>query len=111
MRLAVNLRLYVKGQIGGIENYVRHVVRAIAQQQQAAQAEWTVFGIESELQNVGEFAPGASLFPVTHETAEMTIAEELRRSSYDLLFCPLLVLDPLQRIIPSVITIPDLQHE
>jgi glycosyltransferase involved in cell wall biosynthesis len=111
MRLAVNLRLYVKGEIGGIENYVRQIVRGIARQQQITQSEWTVFGVKSELENIGEFAPGANLFPVTHETAEVTIAHELRRRSFDLLFCPLLVLDPLQRLIPSIITVPDLQHE
>src|SRR5262245_16406576 len=111
MRLAVNLRLFVKGQIGGMENYVRQIFRGIAQQQQTTPKEWTVFCRESEVENIREFAPGAHLFPVAHESAEATIANELQRFSYDLLFCPLLVLEPLQRLIPSVITLPDIQHE
>ena len=111
MRLAINLRLYVKGEIGGMENYVRHVVSGIGADPRIVRNGWTIFALHSELENVRDFAPGANLIGVTHETAEAIIHRELEQNHYDLLFCPLLVLDPLRVSIPSAITIPDLQHE
>jgi glycosyltransferase involved in cell wall biosynthesis len=111
MRLAINLRLYVKGKIGGIENYVRNIMRGIAEHQRAAGADWAVFAHESESENVRAIAPGARVVPVTHETAAQAIEAELGQTRYDLFFCPLLVLDPLRVRVPSAVTIPDLQHE
>ncbi len=111
MRLAISLRLYVKGKIGGMENYIRQVVAGIARRQELERSEWTVFGLESELGHIREFAPGANLVAVTHENADALLHEALGSGSYDLLFCPLLVLDPLEPRIPSIVAIPDLQHE
>jgi glycosyltransferase involved in cell wall biosynthesis len=111
MNLAVNLRLYVKGEIGGIENYVRNVIAGIAANQKALNADWTVFAHESQIAHVAEIAPGARIVPVIHETATRQIEQELERGRYDLLFCPLLVLDPLRVKVPSAVTVPDLQHE
>src|SRR5216684_1950924 len=111
MRIAVNLRMYWKGKIGGIENYVRQVAAGIAANQAARNQEWTVFAQQAELENVREICPGAKLIAVTHESAAGVIERELRWGRYDLFFCPLLVLDPLRPGIPSAVTIPDLQHE
>jgi glycosyltransferase involved in cell wall biosynthesis len=111
MRVAVNLRLYEKGKIGGMENYVRHIVGGIGTDPRIMRDGWTVFCLQSQIDYVREFALGANLVGVTHETAEAIIHRELEQNSYDLFFCPLLVLDPLHIHIPSAITIPDLQHE
>jgi glycosyltransferase involved in cell wall biosynthesis len=111
MRLAVNLRLFVKGQIGGMENYVRHILAGIAREQAATRQDWTVFARQSEVHNVREIAPGADVIAVEHETAETTINQALERKPHDLFFCPLLVLEPLQSRIPSVVALPDIQHE
>ena len=111
MRIAVNLRLYVKGKIGGLENYVRHIVSGVHRTQQSSGGEMTIFAHRDEVANVQALAPGARVIPVVHETAVETMEAELAIGGYDLLFCPLLVLDPLKPGIPSAVMMPDLQHE
>lgn len=111
MRIAVNLRLYVKGEIGGLENYVRHIVSGVHRAQQSSGGEMTLFAHRDQVANVQAIAPGARVIPVVHETAVETMEAELATGSYDLLFCPLLVLDPLRPGIPSATMMPDLQHE
>ena len=71
----------------------------------------TLFAQRDEVANVQAIAPGARVIPVVHETAVETMEAELATGNYDLLFCPLLVLDPLRPGIPSATTMPDLQHE
>jgi glycosyltransferase involved in cell wall biosynthesis len=110
MRLAINLRPYVEGEIGGMGNYVRHVIGGIATDHRV-RAGLTVFALNSQLEHVRKFAPDANLIGVTNETVVAIILAELERAPYDLLFCPLLVLDPPRVNIPSAVTIPDLQHE
>ena len=111
MRVAINLRLYEKGKIGGMENYVRHIVSGISQDPRIVRGGCTVFALHSQIEHVREFTPGANLIGVTHETSEAIIRCELDQGTYDLFFCPLLALDPLHVDVPSAITIPDLQHE
>jgi glycosyltransferase involved in cell wall biosynthesis len=111
MRIAVNLRTYVNGKIGGLENYVRQIVGGIDRVQTAANEPLTIFAHKSEIGNVSAIAPGARVIPVVHETAVKTMEAELETGSYDLLFCPLLVLDPMRPNIPSAVMMPDLQHE
>jgi glycosyltransferase involved in cell wall biosynthesis len=111
MRLAVNLRFYFKGKIGGMENYLRHVLGGISDHQAGSGGEWVVFAHVSEAENVKQIAPGARVIEVTHENSTRVIENELNRIAYDLFFCPLLVLDPLTVTTPSAVTIPDLQHE
>ena len=111
MHIAVNLRLFIEGEIGGLENYVRHVVRGLADEQRRRGQPLTVFARRSELENVRAFAPDARLVTLPHEVAEACSAAELATGDYDLLFCPLLVLEPIASPIPSAVMVPDLQHE
>jgi glycosyltransferase involved in cell wall biosynthesis len=111
MRIAVNLRLYVKGEIGGLENYIRHVVSALDAKQSVAGSPLTIFAHVKEADNVRELAPEATIVPVVHDTAVAAMESELARGNFDLLFCPLLVLDPMKVKIPSAVMMPDLQHE
>jgi glycosyltransferase involved in cell wall biosynthesis len=111
MKIAVNLRTYVKGKIGGLENYVSNMVKGIATSQLRLQEPLTIFAHKSEADNVRQLAPKATIISVVHDTAAGVIERELDNGGYDLLFCPLLVLDPLKPKIPSAVMIPDLQHE
>ncbi len=111
MHIAVNLRLFAKGKIGGMENYVRHVLRGVAADQARQGQPLTVFTPYDEAQHVSELAPRARVFPLDPETGATTIAAQLDSGGYDLLFCPLLVLDPLPPRMASAVMIPDLQHE
>ncbi|MBI1896304.1 MAG: glycosyltransferase [Acidobacteria bacterium] len=110
MNIAINLRLYVQGKIGGIENYVRHVVAGIAAAQRA-RGSLTIFAHCAEIENVRKLAPDARVVPVVHENANEVLGAELNAGVYDVLFCPLLVLDPHRPPVPSAVMIPDLQHE
>ena len=105
MKIAINLRQYFKGKIGGLENYVRNVVGGLSAD------ELTIFVHESEVEHSREFAPNATFVPLKHETAEQTIASALDQTKFDVFFCPLLVLEPLRVNIPSAIMMPDVQHE
>ena len=111
MKIAVNLRLYVKGKIGGLENYIRHIVPALDARQSAAGSPLIVFAHVKEAGNVRELAPAAHVIPVVHDNAVAAMESELARGNFDLLFCPLLVLDPMKVKIPSAVMMPDLQHE
>lgn len=111
MNIAVNLGSYFQGKIGGLENYVRHVVGGVAAEQENKKASLTIFAQDSEVDNVRQFASQAKVVSVTHQTATQVVEAELKRADFDLLFCPLLVLDPLRPPIPSCVMMPDVQHE
>ena len=108
MNIAVNLRLFTKGEIGGLENYVRHVVGGIAADQHRKGHPLTILARLAETANVQGIAPHARIVPVADE---IEAEAALNRDSYDLLFCPLLVLEPLRPSMPSAVMIPDVQHE
>ncbi len=111
MHIAVNLRLFMKGEIGGLENYVRHVVRGLSDAQSRRGESLTIFARRTEFENVHELAPNARILTIPHETAEASSAAEIGVGGYDVLFCPLLILEPSQPPIPSAVMVPDLLHE
>lgn len=111
MHIAINLRHFVGGEIGGLENYVRHVVRGVADAQVTRGQALTVFSRRSEVDNIAGFAPGARVLPVPHVTAEACLTAEIANADYALLFCPLLTLEPSEPKIPSAVMVPDLLHE
>ncbi len=105
MRIAVNLRQFYKGKIGGTENYVRNVLSGLGQHA------LTIWVHEEEVENVRAFAPGADIIGITHQQGAAAIEEGLRDGRFDLFFCPMLVLEPLVVTQPSAVMMPDLQHE
>src|SRR4051812_3340444 len=111
MRIAVNLRQYFQGKIGGLENYVRNVIGGIEAHLQAHSGQMTIFVLSEELEHVREFAPAAELIGLPAATAVSSMETALNTGKFDLLFCPLLVLEPSRIQIPSAVTIPDVQHE
>ncbi len=111
MHIAINMRHFIKGEIGGLENYVRHVVSGIADSQRQVGQPVTIFARRSEIENVRLLAPEARILVVPHLTAEASSAAEIARGGYDVLFCPLLILEPLESSIPAAVMVPDLLHE
>ena len=105
MRIAVNLRQYYKGKIGGMENYVRNILSRLDSES------LTIFVQAEEAVHVREFAPRAELIKIGHENALAKMAETLEQRAFDLYFCPLLVLEPLFVKIPTAVMMPDVQHE
>src|SRR5690606_10693936 len=100
-----------KGEIGGLENYVRNVVSGIAEMQRLSRQPLTIFARRSEIENVRALAPEARVLVVPHTTAEACTAAEIGHGDFDVLFCPLLVLEPLESSIPAAVMVPDLLHE
>ena len=106
MRVAINLHQYYYGRIGGQENYVVNVIRRLG----LAGHRLSLWAPASEHAAVAGFAPGAEIVDAgANPGAE--ILSRCRRGDFDLLFCPLLVLDPLDVPIPSAVVMPDVQHE
>jgi glycosyltransferase involved in cell wall biosynthesis len=105
MKIAVNLRQYYKGKIGGMENYLRNVVRGLGHHH------LLIWVHAEEVEHVREFAPNAEIIGVSHERAVEIIEEGVRQGDFDLFFCPLLVLEPLVSAKPSAVMMPDVQHE
>jgi len=105
MRIAVNLRQYYKGKIGGMENYVRNVLSRLQHHS------LTIWVHEEEVEHVREFAPKAKIIGITHQQGAAAIEKGLKSGQFDLFFCPLLVLEPLVVSQPSAVMMPDIQHE
>ncbi len=111
MHIAVNLRLFMQGEIGGLENYVRHIVRGLADSQSRNGEPLTIFARRTEVENVRTLAPEARILVIPHGTADASAAAELEVGGYDTLLCPLLILEPGSPKVPSAVMVPDLLHE
>ncbi|MBM3782785.1 MAG: glycosyltransferase [Acidobacteria bacterium] len=105
MRIAINLRQFFQGKIGGMENYVRNVAAGLSGHA------LTIWVHESETENVRAFAPAARIVGVSHETGSAEIRRAVVPGAFDVFFCPLLVLEPLVVDIPCAVMMPDIQHE
>lgn len=106
MHIAVNVRHYLKGRIGGQENYLQAILHGLVRRGQKL----TIFAQPSEMAAVQAMVEGpVELKAVPDEGRPML--EAVARGGFDLLFCPLHTLEPLDPPIPSAVMIPDLQHE
>ena len=109
MRLAINIRPLVTGKIGGMETYVRNIVARLAQRRDideiclltSAQSHGVLEGSSPRVHEV----------LIADDDPGTRISRELLRRESDLLFCPLIDLEPCGSALPSLVTIPDLQHE
>lgn len=108
IRIGVNLQALRPGEIGGLESYLRNLLRHIIELR--PELEFVLFCADY---NVASFAgqPGVQTRLLSpSEFADLDSAR-LFECDLDLWFCPLLVLEPVEPGLPSVVTIPDLQHE
>ena len=108
MRVGVHLEALRPGEIGGLEDYVRHLLAAMRRLDSGL-----TFVLFCTDYNADSFA-GADGFEKRVLDAEAFAALDagaLAADGLDLWFCPLLVLEPPSPGLPSVATIPDLQHE
>ncbi len=109
MRVGVHLEALRPGQIGGLEDYVRHLLAAIMELDRC-DVSFVLFCADY---NVATFADSAGVEKhlLSAEDFAKLDAEALASYRLDLWFCPLLVLQPASPGLPSVAMIPDLQHE
>ena len=108
MRIGLHLESLRVGQIGGLETYVRQLVRWLPEL--SDDVTLVLFCADY---NVHSFTPGPRVEVRTLDQSRFAAldATGLKNARLDLWFCPLLVLEPHEPGLPSAVTIPDVQHE
>lgn len=110
MRIGIHLLDLTPGQIGGLEQYVRNLLAYTIRQFE----QYEIF-LFLRNHNIDSFSDrSGNVFKILIDGKEERNAQLhrwIRGLNLNVWFCPLLVLEPLDVGIPSVVTIPDLQHE
>ena len=109
LRIAINLRLLNPGKIGGMEVYVRNLIKYLLRIDKENEYLLLVTTQNSDTLVYDQSRVSKAL--ISHQDFEREIPGILRSWNADMYFCPLLILEPLYVDIPSVINIPDVQHE
>lgn len=109
MRIGINLISVIPGKIGGMEQYVRNL---LAYSMKAGDGHsWFLF-LTNHNFHTFEAAGNVHKIMIPENTNPYHIFHHyIRALKLQLWFCPLLVLNPPDVPIPSVINIPDIQHE
>jgi len=111
LRLGVNLRPLVPAKIGGMENYARNLLDQLARRD-ASEIESICVYTSARNHDVLRFEDRrVRTVQIADEGAGREILTHLSRDGADALFCPLVDLEPKDALIPSFVTIPDVQHE
>lgn len=109
MRIGVNLLAVIPGKIGGMEQYVRNLIAYSIQIGDHNQ--WFLFLTKTNYHTFPNHPKIQKVMIYDHLDAHKQFHGWIRSLRLDLWFCPLLVLNPFDVSIPSVINIPDIQHE
>lgn len=107
LRIAVALRQFVPG-MGGTGIYTRNVLAGLARDHGAR---LTIFTVAGQVETLRETVPDATFHTVVDEAAGLSIERDLDPDSFDVLFCPLSLLDPPRPAMPAAVTIHGLGHE
>ncbi|MDX6698338.1 MAG: hypothetical protein QOE65_1735 [Solirubrobacteraceae bacterium] len=97
--------------MGGMDIYVRNVVKGLAAGTKTVRPALTIFTVESQVESLRALAPEADFRVEPDHRSGLTLASEFDSKAHEVLFCPLLILDPMPADIPSAVMVPDLQHE
>lgn len=109
MRIGINLVSVIPGKIGGMEQYVRNLLAYSINANDNHQ--WFLF-LSSHNFHTFEAQRNVRKFMVPDQGNVHAMFHYWINSLHlNLWFCPLLVLNPSDVSIPSVINIPDIQHE
>lgn len=140
MRIGINLLPLWPGKIGGMETYVLNLLDNLAEidttnQYYLLTGSWNHDALKVKNSNfkkvlvekdISYYTPRESktfkkslirngatryLYRIWRRYKDNKLAPILKEISPDVWFCPLVSLDPRYLTIPSVITIPDIQHE
>lgn len=109
MKIGINLLQLNPGKIGGMERYIRTLIKYILEEHKEVEL-FLFVTAENESTFSSEFSAFHKIL-IDHTTYGKTIFDAVVRHDISLYFCPLLVLDPVLVHIPTVVCIPDLQHE
>lgn len=108
MRVGINLMPLNPTKIGGMEQYFRNVFDYFLKQEKHEYYIFVSHHNEASLQFTNQNVKRVFIreYPGLDE-----ISRKIRELPLDLWFCPFLILEPLTLKLPSVVTIPDIQHE
>ncbi|MGN7468383.1 glycosyltransferase family 4 protein [Brevibacillus sp. SAFN-007a] len=109
MKIGVNLLACIPGKIGGMEQYVRNLLAYSIQS--GDQNQWFLFLTSTNYRTFPSHPKIQKVMVHEHLDTHKQFHSWIRGLRLDLWFCPLLVLNPYDVTIPSVINIPDIQHE
>ncbi len=108
MKIGVNLLDLHPGHIGGMEQYVRNLI------QYCSIKESVILYLFLSDENFNTFleCPGKIIkILIGLKNREFELHSNIFNLNLDIWFCPLLILEPKYVHIPSIVTIPDIQHE
>src|ERR1017187_2351581 len=91
--IAVNLRSFVKGAIGGLEEVVAHLIPALDRHESGQGRKLLVFCQPNQEDNVRQIASSAEI--VSIQNTPEGIRSHQMETPHRLLFCPLMVLEPI----------------
>ncbi|MBI1912011.1 MAG: glycosyltransferase [Deltaproteobacteria bacterium] len=109
MRIAINLRLLVPGKTGGMEVYIRNLLKHMLTLESGHDYLLFVTAVNNDSFEFPDSRVRKDI--ITHRNFKREIPRRLEQWKADIYFCPLLVLEPEGIKIPAVVNIPDLQHE
>ncbi len=110
MKIGINLSTLEPGKIGGMEQYLRNLIWHVANR--CSEYELFLFLNSRNEQTFQEQSNIRKvILPDNPQQKDMRIFEMIGKDNIDIWFCPLLNLEPKYVPIPSIVTIPDLQHE
>lgn len=108
MKIGINLLDLYPGKIGGMEQYIRNTIYFMDNKYKHN------FYLFLNEYNYDTFEGSDTIKKILIDIncdREAQIYKQMNKYDLDVWFCPLLVLEPRYTNIPSLITIPDIQHE
>ncbi len=108
MRIGVNLLDLIPGHIGGMEQYIRNLIQYSSSRDDV---EFYLFLNKQNFVTFHQIPHKITKILIEKKNRGIEFLQEVHDHDLDLLFCPLLNLEPKNIFIPSVVTIPDMQHK
>lgn len=109
VRIGINLLDLVPGKIGGMEQYIRNVIWYITNNYE--KYDIYLFLKSSNYDSFEQYENLKRIIISENQNREIEMYSCIEELELDIWFCPLLVLEPKFVHIPTVVTIPDIQHE
>lgn len=110
LKVAVNLRTLYPGKIGGLETAFREVAARLLHRAERDVA-LTLVTSPWNHDSFDAWLPGGLARRVLMPAQDFEAPLMAAVSGHDVLWCPLFFLEPLRAAVPSVVMIPDLQHD
>jgi len=108
VNIGINLRVMWPKTTGGMEHYIRQLIKGIINRTE--HRVWLF--LSASAYDTFEESPGklTKIF-LAEERYNEVMLRTIREADINLWFCPLMDLEPRVVLIPSVVNIPDVQHE